>query len=505
MSRSTPFMTTGSAPATAARALTRAPARVLAPLLTPVLTVVLTLALVLPVPVTVSPAHAGYFSFGIKEEKELGDKFNILIRSKLPIIDDSEVVSYARDLVNTISRQMPPQPFPFNVAVVKDNAVNAFAAPAGYVFVFTGLMLSMEHESEVAGVLAHELAHVTQRHIAKRIETGRAMSIAALVGMLAGFALGAATGQHDAGSAMMMGTQAAAQQAMLNYSREDEREADEVGMNFLVASGYPPRGLPEAFENMQRMKIFKGYGAIPAYLSTHPEINERIGYLSERVTRMPKDVANRKDKDDRFLRVQTIIRARYTDPNTAIGYYGKKGQAMTKLDRLGLAIALGRTNDTQRAREAFDAALKEGGNDALWLREAGQFALKMREFDKASNRLRRAVDANPTDTVALTQYALILAQEKRQGDALTLLKRVLQQAPESVEVRQLTGRVYGESGDMFHAHLNLAYAAVYSLDMKQIRFQMEKARGYARTEEERREYARLDKIFRERAEHMPRT
>jgi predicted Zn-dependent protease len=443
------------------------------------------------------------FNFGIKEEKELGDKFNVLIRSKLPMIEDSEVVEYVRDIVERLGKQMPPQPFRFSVAVVKDNAINAFAAPAGYVFVFTGLILNMNHESEVAGVLGHELAHVTQRHIAKRVEQGSMLNIAAILGALAGFALGAATGQRDAAAAVMVGSQAAATQTMLNYSRDDEREADEVGMNYLTAAGYPPRGLPQAFDVMQRMKIFKGYGSIPAYLSTHPDINERIGYLTERVSRMPKDIASRPDRDDRFLRVQTIIRARYGDPAAVIAYYGKKGTAMTPLDRLGLAMALGRTNDNAKARQAFEDALKENGRDALWLREAGRFFLKVRDFDRAGTVLKAAVEANPKDMVANAEYALILAQERRFNESLNLMRRVSSFAPESSEVRQQLGRIYGEAGDMFHAYLNLAYAAVYANDPRQSKHQMEKAKNYSKTEEERKEYAKLEKVYKERSEHWP--
>ena len=473
--------------------------------LTRALALLLALTLASPAPLAVSPANASYFNFGIKEEKELGDKFNVLIRSKLPMIEDSEVVEYVRDVVDRLARQMPPQPFPFSVAVVKDNAINAFAAPGGYVFVFTGLILNMNHDSEVAGVLAHELAHVTQRHIAKRVEQGRILSIASILGVLAGFALGAATGQRDAGGAMMMGSQAAAQQAMLSYSRDDEREADEVGMNFLSAAGYAPRGLPQAFEVMQRMKVFKGYGSIPAYLSTHPDILERIGYLSERVNRMPKDVASRPDRDERFLRVQTIIRARYGDPAAAIAFYGKKGaSSMTPMDRLGLAMALGRTNENAKARQAFEAALKDGGNDALWQREAGRFYLKLRDFERAGKHLRNAVESNPKDMVASAEYALILGQERRYAEALTLMRKVAAFAPQSAEVRQMLGRIYGESGNMFQAHLNLAYAAVYANDPRQSLMQMEKARNYSRTEEDRKELARLDKLFKERSEYWPR-
>lgn len=467
------------------------------------LALTLTALLVFPPNLAVTPARADFFSFGIKDEKELGEKFNVLIRSKLPMVEDLEVANYVQDLVDRLTSRMAAQPFPFKSAVVLDNSVNAFAAPAGYVFVFTGLILNMNHECEVAGVMGHELAHVTQRHIAKRIEQGRIISLAALAGVLAGLVLGAAGGQRDAGAAMMMGSQAAATQTMLSYSRDDEREADDVGTNYLVAAGYPPRGLPQAFEVLYRLRLFHGGGTIPAYLSTHPDITDRIGYLTERVKRMPKDIINRQDNDERFLRIQTLLRTRYGDPAVALAFYTKKGPAMTKVDRLGMAIALGRTNDTAAAREAFEKALAEGGGDSLWQREAGRFFLKIRDFNRARIMLRQAVEQNSGDVVAAAEYANILAQEGNFPQAMELMRNVIRRVPESPDARAQAGRTYGEAGDVFQAHLNLAYAAVYSNDRKQSRFQMEKAKGYARTEEQHKEYAKLEKVFKERSEFWP--
>jgi predicted Zn-dependent protease len=467
------------------------------------LALVLILTLVLPPSLAVTPARAGMFSFGVKEEKELGEKFNILVRSKLPMVEDSEVEGYVRDIVDRLSKHLTVTPFDLKVAVVKDDSLNAFAAPGGYVFVFTGMILNLDHESEVAGVLAHELSHISQRHIAKRIEQGSIMSIASLVGALAGIALGAATHQSEAGMAMAVGSQAAATQSMLNYSRDDEREADEVGMSRLVAAGYPPRGLPDAFKVLVHMKILQGAGVIPAYLATHPAIEDRINYLTERIARMPKDVVNRPDNDERFHRIQTIIRARYGDPETVIAYYNKKGPAMTKIDRLGLAIALGRTNDNDRARQAFEGALKEGGNDSLWLRSAGLFFLKVRDFDRARDLLRRAVETNPKDMVATSAYAQMLVQDHRFPEARELLHRVILCEPESTEAYLELGRACGESGDMFHAYLNMAYASVYANKARQSRMQMEKAKGYAKSEDDRREYAKLEQVFGDKSQYWP--
>jgi predicted Zn-dependent protease len=467
------------------------------------LALVLALILALPSPISITPAQASVFNFGVKDEKELGEKFNIMVRSQLTMVDDAEVVDYVRDLVARLDRVTPPHPFPFSVSVVKDNSINAFAAPAGYMFVFTGLLLNMEHECEVAGVMAHEMSHVIQRHIAKRVEQGAMMSIASLAGILAGLVLGSVSHQSNTAMAVMAGSSAAATQAMLNYSRDDEREADEVGMNFLSAAGFPPRGLPQAMDILNRMRIFQGSGSIPTYLSTHPYIAERVSYLTERVKRLPKEVQNRPDHDERFLRVQMILRSRYGVPETAIAYYQKKGHSMTKLDRLGLAVARGRTNDIPGARQAFDQALAENGDDSLWLREAGRFYLKTRNFDRAKSFLKRAVDKNPNDMVAMYELAGMLAQERDYAQAMSLMSRVAQRSPEAPEIYSQYGRISGEAGDIFHAYLYLSYAALYSNNQRQIRFQMEKARNAARTEAQHREYDRLERLYRERAEYWP--
>jgi predicted Zn-dependent protease len=361
----------------------------------------------------------------------------------------------------------------------------------------------MEHECEVAGVMAHEMTHVIQRHIAKRIEQGTMMNIAALAGVLAGFVLGSVAHQQNAGVAMMAGSQAAATQAMLNYSREDEREADEVGMNFLIAAGYPPRGLPQAMEILNHMRIFQGSGTIPPYLATHPYITERVAYLSERVKRLPKDVQARVDHDERFFRVQMILRSRYGVPETAMAYYEKKGSAMTKLDRLGLAVALGRTTDNAGAKQAFDKALAEGNDDSLWLREAGRFYLKIRDFDRARSLLQRAVDKNPGDMVATYEYAGILAQDGNYPLAMSLMAKVVQHTSDAPEIYAQYGRICGQAGDLFHAYLNLAYAGIYSNTPRQARFQVDKARNAAKTEQQHREFDKMESLYRERSEYWP--
>ncbi|WP_029460869.1 M48 family metallopeptidase [Solidesulfovibrio alcoholivorans] len=452
---------------------------------------------ILAVPV----ARADLFSFDLKDERELGEKFNALIRARMPLIEDTEVNDYVKGVVDRLIGVKAPMSFPITVSVINDNAVNAFAGPAGYVFVFTGLILNMEHESEMAGVLAHELGHVSQRHIAKRVGEMKALSIGQLVGVLAGVVLGQTTGNRDLGAAVAMGSQAASAQAYLKYSRDDEREADQVGMNALIAAGYPPQGLVGAFEILRKLRWMQGGGTIPTYLSTHPGLEERINYLKDRINKMPANIRDRKDNDAAFKRAQMLVRARYTDPKNAVSYFRKLGDKATCLDKLGLAVALSRSlEDVAQARSAFEAALACGGNDPLVLRESGRYFLKVRDFARAKSLLEAALRANPKDIDANYEYGRMLAQEGNYKAAAAYLEQVRLRVPENAEIRATYGQILGQAGDVFHAYLNLTYAAIYENNPRQVKFQLEKAKAAAKSDDDRRELAKLEETLKRRSE-----
>ncbi len=443
---------------------------------------------------------SGLFEFTVADEKKLGEKFNALVQARLPMVEDAEITGYVRELVDRVAANMNAQPFPLTVSVVKDNSMNAFAAPAGYIYVFTGLILNLSHESELAAVIAHELAHVSQRHIASKVESMKYLSIAQVLGMLAGAALGMAANNPEMGGAMVLGSQAAAAQTYLQYSRADERAADDVGMNYLTAAGYNPQGMTGAFTTMRRMKFLKGLGDVPTYLSTHPGIPERIGYLQDRIKTMSKGMTQRAPDDEKFLRAQTLIRARYTEPSMALAYYSKLGDKATCLDKLGEAIALSRTQNIALAARPFDEALACGDNDPLFQREAGRYFTKIRQYAKAKTLLRHAWEKNPTDLEAEREYALLLAQEGDRARALQLMSAVMLRQDKNPETHAEYGRMLGESGDLFGAHLHLAYAAIYRIDEDQAEFQVDKAKALAATEEQRAQFSRLEKLYEKRKE-----
>ena len=222
-----------------------------------------------------APAQAFFFGgVSLKDEKEMGHKFDVMIRSNLPIVQDPEVSEYVRYLVERIASSIPPQPFNFHSAVILHNAMNAFAVPGGYVYVFTGLLMNFTSEDQVAGVLCHELAHVTQRHVASRIEKAQMITLGSLLLAIAGVAAGA-------GGAAAAASFGAGQSALLSYSRADETEADQIGMQYLIKAGYPPVGLVNGFKIL-RQKSWMSGTHVPTYLSTHPDIGDRITGITAR-------------------------------------------------------------------------------------------------------------------------------------------------------------------------------------------------------------------------------
>lgn len=439
---------------------------------------------------------AAFGDFTLKDEVELGRKFNVLIRSRLPLVQDPEVVRYVDDIVQRLVKTMPPRPFPFRVSVLRDNSLNAFAVPGGYVFVHTGLIMTLEHESELAGVLGHELAHVTQRHIASRIEKSQWISILSLLGVLAGAFLGG-----EGGEAAMAGSMAASQSLMLDYSRTDENEADQVGMNYLVKAGYAPTGMAGAFAKMSRKQWLMG-SKIPSYLSTHPGLTDRMHDMAARTRQMPATVQNRKDDDSRFLRVQALVRARYGDPNVSAQAFAKQlGGPNRCVALMGQGILAAKQNRINDARKAFDDAMACSPQDELIIREAGIFHYTKGDRDKGVQLLEKAVHMDADDIMAQFYYSRILADAGRTDEAVRAIRRVMRDEPEDPELHDYLARYLAQQRQMFLAYLHMAYSALYLNNADRTEQFLEKAKNAAQGVDDKRELDRFETVYKERKQY----
>ncbi|MCS6946171.1 MAG: M48 family metalloprotease, partial [Steroidobacteraceae bacterium] len=174
------------------------------------------------------------------------------LRDQGRLIEDPEVADYIQSLGGRIAAQVPEGGQQFSFFVVQDPSINAFALPGGFIGVNHGLLLATQNEAQLAGVLAHEIAHVTQRHLARQFRHQSRQGLATAAAIVAAILLGAATGSPDALPAGITVAQGAAAQSRINFTRANEYEADRVGIGLLQAAGFDAHGMADFFETLHR-------------------------------------------------------------------------------------------------------------------------------------------------------------------------------------------------------------------------------------------------------------
>lgn len=376
------------------------------------LAALLAVALVcLPLPATADdlPALGGNTGGTITaaKEREIGQRFLAQARERLTFVHDREVLDYVRTLGYRVSSQTDFHAYPFHFYVVKDSSLNAFAVPGGHIFVHSGLVETARTPDELAGVLAHEVAHITQRHMARQAAAGRQTQLSSLLLIMAGILAGM-QGEGEAAEALVMGAGAYSQQEMLAYSRAHEREADRLGIKYLTAAGFDPEGLPGFLKRLQSWSQLQGATPAP-YLSTHPLTQERVADARSRASQLGKNGGPPPLGADTFRRIQARLEAGTADSPEAAYDLFRQRQAESPEDpaaRYGLALAAERSGRT---------------GEALRL-------------------LRELVEAHPEEVAYRQTLGEILLQADRAGDAAVAFRGALDRRPESPELRRLLGQ-----------------------------------------------------------------
>jgi predicted Zn-dependent protease len=208
-------------------------------------------------------------TLSVPEEKQLGAEVDREIRSEVQMVRDDAIVRYVRQIGNQIVSAAGPQPFAFQFHVIADDEINAFALPAGYIYIHTAVLEKADNVSEVAGVIGHEIGHVVKRHVAQNYHRQQNIGILHQVGVIAA----AVVGGGAAASAANLGGGLAATAYLNSFGREAERESDSFAVDTLPRAGYDPRGLVTFFDTLRKES---GGSEAPAFLSSHPATAERI-------------------------------------------------------------------------------------------------------------------------------------------------------------------------------------------------------------------------------------
>lgn len=391
-------------------------------------------------------------AFTLQEERELGEKILLEVKKRWPILQESSVNEYIRGIGKGIIQSIGPQPFDYQFYIINSPEVNAFAVPGGKVFLHSGLILLVENEDELAGVIAHEIGHVVARHIAKRGEKAKKVTLAALGAILAGIFLGG-----QAASAIATTTVAASETALLKYSREDEEEADYLGLKFMNQAGYDRWGMVTMLKKMRRMQG-PASGDPPAYLMTHPALEERSADLEIQMARFPKEKEGQKTTGN-LKRIQTKLVAEERDIVRSVTFFENwvKRTPDEPEALFGLGLAQKRMGGLDRAIESFLRAASLAPQDGEILRELGITHLLKANLADAQKYLERARFLSPLDPLVYFHLGRVYSEQKLTDEALQALLRARELNPNLSEIHYHLGMAYGAKNMLGQAYQSFGH------------------------------------------------
>lgn len=427
-------------------------------------------------------------SITVKEEEELSSKMMVAIYKYFEIIDDPLIVSYVNDIGERILATLPQQPFRYRFHVIKDDVYNAFATPAGHIFVYTGLIDAMEEEEELAGILGHEIAHVYCRHISQKIERQKKMGWATLAGLAAGILLGVG-GAGEAAQAVTMGSQAATQSAELAYGREDEMQADQFGVKFITGAGYSAEGLLKIL-NKIRAKTWFGSDQIPTYLKTHPAVEERIAFIgswieSYNADAKPIPLVNQ----DMFNRVHTRVETRYGDEATAMS---KLKADVTRnpgdpLAHYRYGLILARARNRPEAIKQMRIALTKRAFDAYILKDLGWIYFLDGQFPQALKTLTSACSMLSKDPECAFYLGRTHLEVGNLTEATDNFLKITRQFPQYTPAYYYLGQSLGKQQQLGDAHYYLGVYYLKKREFKKAMVQLKQALKHQQDADKRKQ------------------
>ena len=392
-----------------------------------------------------------FAEFTIDDEKKLGKEFYDKMAKHNLLLENRHINEYIDKIGNRVLKGNRRVPFQFHFSIVNDTAITAFATPGGYIYVNKGLINAVKNEGQLAGVIAHEIAHANARHIASIIEKSQKLNIATLAAVLAGAFLG---GGGEASAALVAFSVAGSASLSLKYSREHEEEADRLGIEYLTQAGYYPGAMVEFLKIIKRYEYLSK--SIPSYLLTHPGTDERMFYLDSLILTKYRQ-KGLKNIVGNLTRIQALLMLDGDNLNSRkIQLEESLAKNPDSVDLLyALALVEDKLGKTSDAVNRYQQALSLSPRDEDVLKSLGLLYLKIGKAYEAQNYLQRARAVNAdNDAVILALGKAYEVQGKYENALECFLKLKDKKIDDEIDIHYYIAMTYGKLNKLDESHYN---------------------------------------------------
>lgn len=388
------------------------------------------------------------------DEAQIGRAIMREIRRSGSLVEDPQITEYINDIGHRVAAQANDGDHEFTFFVIDEPSINAFALPGGYIGVHTGLIEATRSEDELAGVLAHEVAHVTQRHIARAIHASQRQSLLTTAMMLGAMIAGAAGAGGDVVQGAMAVAQGTAAQQQINFTRSNEYEADRVGIESLAEAGFDPLGMATFFEVISR-NSGPAEGRVPEFLRTHPVGAARISEARNRARSYPP-VERENTANYGITRARLMVNAAKTPEEAVARLEAMAANDKTDASRYGLAIAYLRSGQNQEAHDLLSELMARDQQVIAYHIGLARAELALERVNRATETYERALGLFPRNLPLVIDYGEALLQLGEPQYAHRILLDLMNNVPPTPEQVRLIARAAIAAGDDAEAYYYMA-------------------------------------------------
>jgi beta-barrel assembly-enhancing protease len=409
-----------------------------------------------------------------QQEYDLGRAWLQIFRSRVATLNDPLLKTYMEQLLFKLATRSELTDRRLELIIINNPTMNAFAVPGGVIGAHTGLFQYAQTEQQLASVFAHELGHLSQRHFARRVANQRANAITSMAGMLAGLVLMATVG-GDAGMAAMTASQAAVMDNTLRYSRQNEQEADHIGIATMYRAGMDPSAVAEMFDRMLAATRYTGHQP-PEFLLTHPLTESRIADARNRLGKYPKQSYN-ENPEYHLMRARALM-AMDNNPQRSLRRFQSELDGHTKSEtgaRYGMVLALSALGQQNDALEMIAGLLTEEPENFTLQLTAIALVRANKNYQKALDQIADLTPRYPNSYPLQMELAETLLAANRYGESEKVLEQLVRSRPTDPDVWFQLAETSGLAGDISGVHIARAEYFILTGVYDQARQQL----GYA--------------------------